>query len=59
LLDELKAQEDPRVFGNGHIFDEYPNAVERARNFYERFLRGEVGPAGWINESDIEKKPLE
>jgi N-sulfoglucosamine sulfohydrolase len=41
LLDELKQQEDPRMFGNGHIFDEYPYGNAPKRNFYERTLRGE------------------
>lgn len=59
LLSELNAQQDPRVLGNGHIFDEYPNSVEALRNFYERFMRGENVRAGWINKTDIEKGPLE
>jgi arylsulfatase A-like enzyme len=27
LFDELKQQEDPRMFGRGHIFDEYPTVT--------------------------------
>lgn len=41
LFDELKQQGDPRMLGNGHIFDEYPYGNPTARNFYERLMRGE------------------
>jgi|GEM_PF-600106 len=58
LFDELKAQGDPRMFGQGHIFDEYPYANEGQRNFYERFKKGEKVKAGWVNESDFEKEPI-
>jgi N-sulfoglucosamine sulfohydrolase len=58
LFDELKAQDDPRMFGQGHLFDEYPYAGEDVRGFYERFLRGEKLKAGWVNGSDFEKSPL-
>ena len=59
LLAELKAQQDPRVLGQGHVFDEYPNAFDRWRNFYERSMDGEADRAMWINESDIEREPVE
>lgn len=58
LFDELKAQGDPRMSGQGHIFDEYPYANEQQRNFYERFKKGEKMKAGWVNESDCEKEPI-
>ncbi len=32
----VKQQEDPRVLGSGHIFDEYPTADVAVRGFYER-----------------------
>jgi len=41
LFDELKQQGDPRMFGNGHIYDEYPYGFADKRNFYERTIRGE------------------
>ncbi len=41
LFAELKQQEDPRMFGNGHIYDEYPYGFAEKRNFYERTMRGE------------------
>jgi arylsulfatase A-like enzyme len=55
---ELKAQDDPRMFGNGDVFDAYPLANEWLRGYYERFItRGETGEKmepGWIAMSDIE-----
>lgn len=58
MLAELKAQQDPRMFGSGDIFDRYPYADEAMRGYYDRYLRGERVPrAGWVNESDYETKP--
>ncbi|MFZ9935785.1 MAG: sulfatase [Luteolibacter sp.] len=37
LFDELKQQQDPRVLGQGHVFDEYPHASKPG--FYERFMK--------------------
>jgi len=59
LFQELKAQGDPRMFGRGHIFDEYPYADESVRNFYERYMTGEKLKAGWVNPSDFEKGPID
>jgi N-sulfoglucosamine sulfohydrolase len=55
LFEELKQQGDPRMFGKGNIFDEYPYANEDNRGFYERYMGGEKVRAGWVNESDFEK----
>ncbi len=55
LTAQLKQQGDPRMSGRGHVFDEYPYADERQRNFYERFMKGEKLTAGWVNPSDFEK----
>lgn len=52
LFSELKEQGDPRMFGNGEIFDNYDYAQESHRNYFERFMDGEDIPAGWVNESD-------
>lgn len=54
LISELKKQNDPRMFGKGDVFDNY--VPDRNAGFYERFLKGEKVDAGWINESDFEKK---
>ncbi len=57
----LKEQEDPRMFGNGDIFNSYGYSAERGWNFYERFMAGEFTPAntGWVNPTDYEKEPLD
>jgi N-sulfoglucosamine sulfohydrolase len=55
---ELTAQEDPRMLGNGDIFDQYPYSGE-VRGFYERYRRGEKPEASWVNPSDFETQPLE
>ena len=54
---ELKKQGDPRMAGQGHVFDEYPHANKGNVGFYERFMAGEKLPTGWVNASDYEKKP--
>lgn len=54
LFDKLKEQGDPRIFGQGEIFEKYPFANVNLRNFYERFMNGENLKADWINKSDIE-----
>jgi arylsulfatase A-like enzyme len=56
---KLKAQGDPRMFGNGEVFDRYPIATEANRNFHRRFTAGEEVKAGWVNESDFESQPLD
>ncbi|MCX7046985.1 MAG: sulfatase, partial [Candidatus Sumerlaeota bacterium] len=57
LFEELKAQEDPRMFGKGQVFDEYPHANEQMRGFYERTMKGEKIKAGCVSDSDFEKAP--
>ena len=52
---ELKKQGDPRMFGKGSVFDHYPYAQPKVRNFYERFMKGEKMNAGWIRDSDFQK----
>lgn len=59
LFDELKAQRDPRMAGQGHIFDEYIYANPGTRNFYERYMKGEKMKAGWVTPSDFEKEKLD
>jgi arylsulfatase A-like enzyme len=57
----LKAQNDPRMFGNGNIFNTYPFSEESAWNYYERFMSGEVSikNTGWVNPGDEEKEPID
>ena len=59
LFDELKAQDDPRMAGNGGVFEAEPYAHPGQRGFYERYMKGEKIKAGWVNESDFEKAPLD
>ncbi|MEM7011035.1 MAG: sulfatase-like hydrolase/transferase, partial [Verrucomicrobiota bacterium] len=59
LFEELKEQGDPRMSGNGEIFDNYPYSGKSTDNFYERYTAGEKVKAGWVNPSDFEKEPLE
>ena len=54
LFKQLKAQEDPRMFENGEIFDNYEYAQESQRDFYNRYMKGESFKTGWVNESDFE-----
>ena len=55
LFAELKAQQDPRMFGKGDVFDKYPYGSDRVRGFYERYKKGEPVRAGWVNKSDFQK----
>lgn len=56
LFKELKRQNDPRVCGDGDVFDNYKIAPLDYMNYYERYLRGDVGIVNWVNASDYEKK---
>ncbi len=53
----LKEQEDPRMFGNGDIFNSYGFSQSRGWNYYERFMAGEftIESTGWVNPGDEEK----
>ncbi len=53
----LKDQGDPRMFGNGEVFDNYP--VTNNPGFYERFMKGEKLNTSWVNPTDFEKEPLD
>jgi len=57
----LKEQKDPRMFGNGDIFNTYGFSNPNGWNFYERFISGEFTPAatGWVNPDDYEKVSLD
>jgi len=52
----LLEQDDPRVTGKGDIFDKYPYAQESNRDFYNRFMKGELNKksAGWVDSTDFE-----
>ncbi|QDV53218.1 sulfatase family protein [Gimesia fumaroli] len=56
---ELTAQKDPRVLGNGSVFEKYQYSDPRTRNFYQRYQKGDAPKAGWVNKSDFESGPLD
>lgn len=53
LFKELTEQSDPRMRGEGHIFDEYQFAFTSWRGYYERWERGEAKIPEWVNASDF------
>jgi arylsulfatase A-like enzyme len=58
LLAELKQQGDPRMEGQGAVFDNYPYAGKE-RGLYDRYLRGEKLETGWVSPTDAEPAPLD
>ncbi len=58
LLADLEEQGDPRVLGNGAVFETYQYADTASQGFYERYRAGEDMKAGWVNASDFEVEPL-
>jgi N-sulfoglucosamine sulfohydrolase len=54
---ELKDQGDPRMLGQGKVFDEYK--ATNGAGFYDMFRAGQKPKAGWIDPTDIEPAPLE
>jgi len=59
LFERLEAEGDPRMFGEGHLFEEYEYANKSGVNFYERYMRGEDLNWGWVNDTDFEAGPIE
>lgn len=58
LRAELTEQGDPRMTGDGSVFDRYEHANKVHVGFYERFMRGEKLSTGWVNKTDYEPEPL-
>jgi N-sulfoglucosamine sulfohydrolase len=56
LFQKLKEEEDPRMIGQGHVFDDYEYANDATVNFYSRYMEGEKMNTGWVNDSDFEKQ---
>ncbi len=54
LFTELRQQGDPRMFGQGAVFDAYPHANRGHTNFYERYMRGEPLRTGWVSATDFD-----
>lgn len=58
LLTKLKEQGDPRMFGQGGLFDNYPYAGAE-RGLYDRYLKGAKLSAGWVSPTDAEPAPMD
>ena len=54
----LRQEGDPRMAGNGAVFDNYPYSGA-VRDYYNRYLAGEEVPASWVEASDYEQGPLD
>ena len=59
MEDELLAQGDPRMSGEGDVFDRHQYSNPVTVHFYEQFLSGEHVGASWLTRSDFEPKPLD
>jgi len=58
MVERLTAQGDPRMLGNGDVFDRYPYSDARTSGFYQRFIDGEKLKAGWVKSTDFETEPI-
>jgi arylsulfatase A-like enzyme len=58
LFTMLRQQGDPRMFGAGDVFDQYPFDQDINWNFWERVQSGEISEpwkqTGWVNPTDYE-----
>lgn len=56
LLHELKQNKDPRLTGNGDVFDLYPCSIPIGIDFWEKVTRHEITEpwkiTGWISPTD-------
>lgn len=52
----LISQHDPRVLGQGAVFDTYPPT--EGQGLYELYMSGKPVKTGWVNDSDFEKTPI-
>jgi len=50
---KLVEQSDPRILGNGDVFDHYEYSA-KVKNYYSRYVKGEKVPADWANEDDYD-----
>ena len=55
----LKAHGDPRMNGNGKVFEAYPFSGDNWNNFYEKYMSGKKIRTGWVISSDYESAPLD
>jgi N-sulfoglucosamine sulfohydrolase len=60
MENELKKEADPRMFGQGDIFQNYESSENRYKNLYHRIvIEKEKLVPGWIKASDIETDFIE
>lgn len=53
LIEQLISQKDPRIVGDGDVFDNYPY-MGAERMVWDRMKQGEKIRLGFVNESDFE-----
>lgn len=53
MTQKLTEQGDPRILGNGDIFDNYQYRGV-VQNYYNRYMDGEKVNAGWVNITDYD-----
>jgi len=58
MTEILRQEGDPRMFGQGEVFEKYPYIDPKTQNFYERYMSGEKVQAGWVNPDDFEPAPI-
>lgn len=58
MVAELTEQGDPRIHGNGEIFDRYEYTSKGTQDFHTRYMAGEKLKAGWVSPTDFEPAPL-
>jgi arylsulfatase A-like enzyme len=54
MVKELKLQNDPRMFGKGELFDNYPVAPLSYMFYYENYLNNKAEKVNWVNPGDYE-----
>ena len=60
MEEELKKQNDPRMFGNGDVFHTYKYTDPRWENLYEKMVIRKTGVVPiWIDSTDIETDFIE
>lgn len=58
LFTELQRQGDPRMFGKGYLFDNYPCAEPLESDFYEKWMNGDNNVNHvWILDADFQIPP--
>lgn len=53
LSADLTAQKDPRMAGQGEMFDKFPHLANP--NYWEDFTKGRKQRTGWVEDSDFEQ----